>query len=226
MLQRSIATALLGAVVAVGALAGGTAASDRPIAERGSNATKTVLTGVPANGKVYETTTLTATTTLAESGEPVTTGSVVFIQVGDDQGGDATCSGVAVSNAGVATCPFYFAGFTTTFLAEYAGVGQGSFDRYTIPAGTSATSAGNDTVDGRESDDEIRGRRGDDTLRGHRGDDELRGGRGDDELRGGRGDDTLNGGAGSDELRCGAGEDEVVKADSDDDLARSCEASA
>jgi hypothetical protein len=128
---------------------------------RGSTPTVTQLTGVPANGQVFQTTTLTATTTLVGSGEPVSTGTVDFIQVASGQGGgDLICGQVPVSNAGEADCPFYFVSYPDVFLAEYDGVGNGSVDRYTIPAGSSATSPGDDTVDGRESDDPIRGRGG------------------------------------------------------------------
>lgn len=88
-------------------------------------------------------------------------------------------------------------------------------------------SAGNDVVEGYDSDDTLSGLAGDDRLSGLAGNDILSGGDGndtldggvgDDQLAGDAGDDTLRGGEGNDLLDAGAGNDRVDGGSGDDTL--------
>jgi len=78
--------------------------------------------------------------------------------------------------------------------------------------------AGNDIIDGNDSDNALTGGGGNDIINGYKGKDSLKGGAGKDVLKGGGKADKLEGNNGKDELRGGGGNDTLLGGNGKDKL--------
>lgn len=113
------------------------------------------------------------------------------------------------------------AAIPTSVVKHVVYFGGGGDDVFNDPAGVQATAygdAGNDTLNGGNTDDLLFGGDGYDTLYGNGGNDYLNGGNQGDFLDGGRGNDTLTGESGDDQLRGGDGDDYLRGGDGFDSL--------